>query len=400
MRKFLLISALTLAGLSTAISADSPSLSPTVGLPLNHPGILVDTALLNFVKARLDTQPWKDAFAQAKDSKWAAEDYQATPFATVECGSGSTNPRVGCFEEMDDAAATYTQALLWSYTGNPQYAANVRSILLAWATTLTGGHQASNGPLQAAWTAALFTRGLEIVDEGYTGWLPDERAQVKKMLTEQHLPTIKQMFISGSLCHNKNWHATAIEAMANIGIVTDDRGLFDEAIRRWHQLVPAYIYDEQGDNRPPNAPWCRLDDDRIKAHWHFPKHYVKGLSQETCRDLAHTSMGLAAIINVAETARLQGVDLYSKEQQRIVAALELHSAQMNGNIPQPLCEGPILENISGTFEIAYNHYALRKGVNLPETQTFLAKKRPQVGAFHLRWETLTHGLTGSLQGNR
>ena len=34
------------------------------------------------------------------------------------------------------------------------------------------------------------------------------------------------------------------------------------------------------------------------------------LSQETCRDLGHTSMFLSSLINFAETAYHQGIDLY------------------------------------------------------------------------------------------
>ena len=37
---------------------------------------------------------------------------------------------------------------------------------------------------------------------------------------------------------------------------------------------------------------------------------VSGICQETCRDLGHTQLGIAGMINGAETAFIQGVDLY------------------------------------------------------------------------------------------
>ena len=49
-----------------------------------------------------------------------------------------------------------------------------------------------------------------------------------------------------------------------------------------------------------------------------------GICQESCRDLGHVQGGLAAAINLAETAHLQGIDLYYGEQRvRLTAAMEL-----------------------------------------------------------------------------
>ncbi|MDZ3993125.1 alginate lyase family protein [Pseudomonas sp. Teo4] len=370
----------------------------TAAANLVHPGILVDRAQLQYVKARLHQQPWQQAFQQAKDSVWANKAYQPKPWHTVECGSYS-KPNYGCSDETNDAAAAYTQALLWSYTGETVYAENVRRILNAWANTLAGGHTNSNGPLQAAWSATQFSRALEITKYSYAQWPKAEQDKVAQMLVTQYRPNILRMFTpgAGSTCHNKNWHASGIEALMSIGIVTDNRQWMEDAIQRWRSLVPAYIYLPTDGWRPVDATWCTRSDSRIAAHWHSPKAFVTGLSQETCRDLAHTAMGLAAIVNVAETARLQGIDLYAEQQYRIIRALELHSSHQNGNLTRQLCSAPLKATINGTFEIAYNHYALRRGIRMPETQTFLAKSRPMPGGFHLRWETLTHGLTGTRQ---
>ena len=46
------------------------------------------------------------------------------------------------------------------------------------------------------------------------------------------------------------------------------------------------------------------------------------MTQETCRDLSHPIIGLESIVNAAETARIQGVDLYGEQKQRIAAAYE------------------------------------------------------------------------------
>jgi hypothetical protein len=45
---------------------------------------------------------------------------------------------------------------------------------------------------------------------------------------------------------------------------------------------------------------------------------VNGVSQETCRDFGHLSYGLASTFNVAETALIQGVDLYTPNADRLL----------------------------------------------------------------------------------
>ncbi len=115
-----------------------------------HPGILVDFKQLRYIKENIYREPWKSAYERALQDPLADKAYEPTPWATVECGSYS-NPNNGCSDEIRDARAAYTQALLWRLSGDPRYAENVRKILNAWAETLTGGHTNSNGPLQAAW---------------------------------------------------------------------------------------------------------------------------------------------------------------------------------------------------------------------------------------------------------
>lgn len=56
---------------------------------------------------------------------------------------------------------------------------------------------------------------------------------------------------------------------------------------------------------------------------------VNGVSQETCRDFGHMSYGLASTFNAAETARAQGVDLYTPNKGRLAAALEFHADLIN-----------------------------------------------------------------------
>lgn len=379
--------------------------------PVVHPGILVSKEQLDFVKSHATQEPWKSAMRQAKESEWGTNDtYKPTPWEEVECGSNS-KPDFGCSDEDRDAAAAYTQALLAIYTADSKHFLNWTSILLTWAATLSRGHTNSNGPLQASWNAILFSRAQELFryydtpslketdQAGVTSKLrTDAEEVVPKMLITQFRPDILQMFEGGRNCYNKNWQASGIEALMNIGIVTDNRQWMDEAHTLWKQLLPAYIYLESDGSRPKDAPWCPRTPSQVKEHWHNPTAYIDGLTQETCRDLSHASMGLASLVNVDMTARIQGYPDFAEATSRIPKAVELQSYYANNIKTETPC-GALLNPRWATFEIAYNYYANHLGIPMPETKAYLERTRPSPGIFHLRWETLTHGMIDASAGS-
>jgi hypothetical protein len=131
-----------------------------------------------------------------------------------------------------------------------------------------------------------------------------------------------------------------------------------------------------------------------------PPRLVSGMTMETCRDQGHTAMGLAAIVNAAETALIQGVDLYSSESAQLMQAAELQTEYLNGaETPEWLCNGTLQAGGYGslvTYEILYNHFANRLDTPLPNTREWRLSKRTGVhhAMLHMDWETLTHSGTG------
>ncbi|MCQ4054427.1 alginate lyase family protein [Aeromonas sp. SG16] len=363
-------------------------------------GIFINERQINYVRDNLHSQPWRGAYERAVKDSFATKNYVPTPWLTVECGAYS-NPNYGCDDETRDASAAYTQAIMWRMTSDETYAQNAVKILNAWANTLKGGHTNHNGPLQAAWSATLFSRAASIIRDSYDQWSIDEIKRVSMMFDSQFSPDLDRMFTGSYACFNKNWHASAIEAMLNIAVFNKNKMQFDRAVDKWRSLVPSYIYLETDGKRPKDAFWCTRNESQTLGYWNNPVSYVDGLAQESCRDFEHTAYGLAAIINTAETARINGVDLYqdsaSQAKLRLTKTMELHSAyQIESG--SKLCvnyEGYKLNTI-GTFEVGFNHYALREGISLPYTERFLEKTRPTKGKFHYLWETLTHGLVGNI----
>lgn len=351
-----------------------------------HPGILLDSAALDATRAALAAgDPLKTAaLAAARRHPLGSLEHAPTPFPKVECGSFDT-PSIGCKPERDDAKAAYTHALLWAYLGDDAHAGKAIEIMDAWATTLTGGHSDSNAPLQASWTAQLWTRAAELIMHTSAAWPAADARRFSDWLIAQYLPDIQRM----GPCPGGNWHASSIEARMNLGVLTDRRDLYDAAVREWTARLPTYVYMPMDGATPQPRPGCSTP---LQTLWFGQTTMAEGLAEETCRDLEHTAYGLAAYLNAAETNRLQGGDLFQQEGARLVAAMEFHTDMLGrSTLPTWLCKGTLVSNMRGTLELGYSQFAGRSGQALPYTSKWLSANRPSEGDFHFLWETLTHG---------
>jgi hypothetical protein len=389
---------LAISGDAAGIPFDAAINSHADGGAMNggfaHPGILVNQAQLDFVKAKIAAgiEPWKSAFTRASNSNFGSLNYTPHAIAVVQCGPYS-NPDIGCSDEKNDSEAAYTQALLWYFSGNPQYAHNAIAIMNAWSAVLTG-HQLSNAPLQSAWVASVFPRAAEIIRYSNAGWSATDIAAFSKLLRDVYLPEV----VNGS-DSNGNWELSMSEATIAIGVFLDDRPTFEAAISMWKKRVPAYLYMSSDGATPLSPPTGNKTGAALKTFWYNPTKYVDGLCQETCRDLGHVQYGLAAMINAAETARIQNVDLYATQANRIMTGLELAAGYLSGDVANSnaLCGVNLnADSPDPMWEIAYNELVNRLMMPMPETAKLIAKIRPTGSDHHMQWETLTHAEVGSV----
>lgn len=385
------------APVASASTAPVSSYAPTA---FRHPGVLVNQAQLDFIKAKVaaGADPWLTAFNQANTSASGSLTYVPHPWATVSCGSASI-PNDGCTDERGDAMAAYTHALLWYITGNVAHAQKAVEIMNAWSSTLKGGHQLSNAPLQSGWSGTVWPEAAEIIRYTYTGWASADVAAFRNLLITQYEPYL----VSGS-CKNGNWELVMTSAMMNISVFTDDPVLFDKAVGFWKERVPAYMY-LSSDGPTPMAP-TDCPGINVPGLWNQSR-FVDGLAQETARDLGHTFWGMGGAVDAAETALQQGVDLYSLDAQRMVAAYEFNDGILNGvPVPAGVHVGgrsgiaPAVYANGATLEIVYNELHNRLGMAMPQTEAQIAKRRPTNEDHFMVWETLTHAEVGfvGLQG--
>ncbi|WP_169741299.1 carbohydrate-binding protein [Andreprevotia chitinilytica] len=392
----------------TATPVPTPTATPVPG-GFKHPGVLVDLTQLQFIKQQVlaKVEPYATAYAKARDSSLGSLTYTVLGPPSdhvVDCGA-SSNPDHGCSEEKQDASAAYTQALLWYISGNEQYAKNAIAIMNRWARDLTKGHTNSNAPLQSAWAAENWPAAAEIIRYTYSGWSSADIQTFQRMLNDQYLP-----YISGNNLYtgkNGNWSLSMADAMLGIAVFNNDRTTYNAAIAAWKQWVPGYIYNASLDGGKPvtfsGGPGSWNGQTVFNAS-------TSGVSQETCRDTQHVALGMAALFNGAETAYLQGDDLYTPNKVRLTTTLEYHARMLQGvtntsqdaKFPVPagfpgLCNGQYTPVLKATMERGYNAYHTRMGVDLPQTWKHLVNDvRPKADPndeHDVIWETLTHGTT-------
>jgi hypothetical protein len=407
--------------------------------PFVHPGVLVNNAQLDFVKAKLtaNAEPWTAAYNQSKTARqrYASGSggllsdpaYVPKPIARVECVSDQASAlNKGCADVLNDAHAAYWHALNWRYKGNRASAEKAVEIMNAWSAVHTSFrfeyNQYREALLVGSWAGAVFPRAAEIMR--YSGYTPAAGkpafnvTKFRSMLNTAYVP-----LISPQKGTTANWLMAMADAEVSIGVFDDNTTTYNKGIARFTRELPAMLYLTSD---PPSYPHlaglpqvpddpgydtaAEATTDKVRALWYTPTSFPSGQEQETCRDMAHTSMGFGSAFNVMETNRHQaGADLYTQNQARMVAGLNLN----NGFIAQGIASGttqptgwtcgtrPMVIDINGanawmlSNEIGYQHYAGRKGVSLPSTLTVVNTGRTKSyrSAFDLNWQTLTHAGT-------
>ncbi|OKI40592.1 hypothetical protein A6A27_39630 [Micromonospora sp. CB01531] len=362
---------------------------PSTPPPANfaHPGVLVSRAQLDFIRTKVNSaaQPWKAAYDQMFASTYASLSRTPMPRAVVECGPIS-NPNFGCTDERQDAIAAYTDALIWYITGDTRYASKAIALMDAWSAVITD-HTNSNAPLQTGWSGAVWARSAEIIKHTYSSW--PNAGRFATMLRNVYLPEI----VNGMPTYNGNWELVMMEAAIGIGIFLDDRAVYNAAMAKFRARVPAYIYLTSDGPYPVPPAGTSIDTpSEIISFWQGQSTFVDGLTQETCRDFTHTGYGISSISHVAETARIQGDDVYNEVKDRLRHAMGLHTKYEIGTaVPSWLCGGSVSLGLGPVTEVGFNALNFRLGIAMANTQTYTDSRRPQgTNNLFIAWETLTH----------
>ena len=339
-----------------------------------HPGMLHSAAELDRIKKNVKdgVEPWVGAWKEFQKNRFLAKTFQPRPLETAGRGVGST----GMNNIAGDGTAAYNNAIAWYVTGDEDYAKKTVEILNAWSykcKTING----KDAVLCAGIYGYKFANAAEIIRYSYKDWSQEDIEQFKTWMKRAFYPVIKDF----ATFANGNWDACCLPTMMSIGIFCDDRVIFDRAVR--------YYLDGSGDGSLTN--------------------YVineAGQCQESGRDQGHAQLGIALLASACEIGFNQGIDMYGAADNRLLKGFEYAAKYNLGNDVsfEPYTDrtgkykASVISQINRgrfppVYEMVYNHYQNRMGVEAPFTAQAAARIRPEDGAIdHPGYGTLLFSL--------
>lgn len=302
-----------------------------------HPGIYQSADDMEYMKKQIKAgeEPWKTAFEQIK----AATDLNFVPRPEPHIISGPYGkPNVGGRELQESAAMCYNAALVWYVTEDKAYADKALEIIRAWAPNVWDFDE-NNAKLLAGLTGYIWCNAAEILRYTDSGWQDSDTKSFTQMMMTAYYPVLRYYFPEA----NGNWDGAIAQSIMAIGIFTDNRPMFDNAVDHF-----LYSYD--------NGSLLKYV-------------YPSGQCQETERDQGHVQMGLGEFAGAAHVAYTQGVDLFAVADNRLAVGFEYTAKVMMGEYP--FSYGTISERAKNlrpnSYEFAYRYYT-SKGYEMPYTK--------------------------------
>lgn len=340
-----------------------------------HPGALDSEEELLFVKAKIaaGAQPWTAHFARLKMITAGGN----TPLTEINSTTNDAD-----FAKAD-ARRAYANALAYRYTGQETYATKAINTLNDWSGLEGFVAGTDQDRLLAGWLGALFAPAAELM-RSHPRWAAADVAKFQDMFRKAFYPKLTVMST-----WNGNVDLTQIDAMMSIAVFNEDEDLFKMGLSRLAKRNAAYFYLADS-----TVPSIGGDGGNVDDFWSYPTKWVDGLTQETCRDNNHHAQyAMASAIHAAEVAWHQGVDVYTAHRARFTSTMELMAKQIVTGSMQGTCpDDSTTKSRFSTFEIGYNHYRNRMGIDLPNTLEALTKEiRPKgTSDWNIFFETLTH----------
>lgn len=278
-----------------------------------------------------------------------------------------------------DSEAAYGSALHWMVSGDSAHAEKTIEILDAWARELESVDPKEGGHLSTSFNWPRMIYAAEIIRRNYEGWSDREQAQFEKVLTDVVWDATRRALEKDN---KNNWRSVGINCRLAIAVYMRDEEKFEETIEALRDQIGSYCYPS-------------------------------GQSIETARDLTHVGMGLSGIAAAAEIAWNHRVDVYSHLDNRLLTCVEWHIPHIMGlpeaewpdsfdspfYAPEEMLDGgPTVEmwgrevevregafdaprNVGPTwpfYELIYNHYHNRMGLEAPNTWRILTGRSPVI----------------------
>ncbi len=369
---------------------------PRSAQAFTHPGLLHTRDDFERMRSRVakGEQPWLDGWRKLTANRHSAASWRPSPREVVYRGFDGKNPE-NYSSLFHDAAAAHALALRWQVSGDGTFADKGVEILNAWAATLTAIRGTSDRYLASGIYGYQLANAAEIL-RAHPGWEPADFQRFQKMM----LDVFYDMNHDFLTRHNgakidhywANWDLANMNSMLAIGVLTDRRDVYDEAV--------AYFKNGDGNGSIENLVW-KLHDGGL------------GQIQESGRDQGHSLMCIGLVGAFCQSAWNQGDDLFGFDDNRVLKGAEYvakynlghdvpYAFYANSDVEQPIISEKGRGETRPIWELLYNHYVARKGLKAPHVEEFARKTRPEGGGGdygpnsggfdHLGYGTLTFSL--------
>jgi len=341
--------------------------------PFVHPGMLHTQADFDRMSAKVarHEDPWWHGWKKLTDNNHSSPHWIARPQEFITRGGDSTHlqnyPLL-----YNDIAAAYALALRWKVSGDEHCARKAVEILNGWAASLKGIGGTNDKFLAAGLYGYEFANAAEIM-RTYPGWSREDQGRFQQMMLTVFYPMNHDFLLR----HNNakidhywaNWDLCNLASVMAIGILTDRRDLYDDAVE--------YFKHGEGNGAIHKLVW---------------KVYPEGLGQiqESGRDQGHTMLDLGLVGAICQMAWNQGDDLFGYENNLLLKGIE-YAAKYNlgKDVPYtPYTNSDVTQNAISDhargddrpiWELLYNHYVVLKGLSAPYTTQYLQRVRKQGG---------------------
>ncbi len=343
-----------------------------------HPGLLHSTTDLARIKdlvTRQVSRPYRSYQLLLASNRSSASYTKAGPFKyltrdaslTIETPTGSVSGGAAKNGVEGDFMAAYYNALMWNITGNEAHAQKATEIIDAYAA-FTEGIIGSDAELNGLY-GFILANAAELMRYTYPAWGQEKIQQCESMLKSVFYPTLQNF----RPCAHGNWDIICMKGLMAIAIFTNDNAMYNKVVN--------YFYYGEGNGSIDNYVLTEA-----------------GQLQESNRDQPHTMLAIGSLAELAEMALRQGLDLYTASNNAIMRGYE-YTAKYNLGYTVPyqtsydFCEKNYQDytpeaisprgrgQFRAVFEIAYNHYVYRKGLQMPNTLEVLGVMGPEGAPF-------------------
>jgi hypothetical protein len=381
---------------------------PAVHAQFKHPGCLSTKEDLVRMKEKVaeGEQPWKASWDKLVSNTDSFVNDTSGVQSPIKAGGGGGENYI---RMARDCAKIYQLALRYHGSGEKKFADKAVEFLNAWASEHTEWAGDSNVGLRAGIYGYQFACAAELLRD-YPGWQRSDFHAFQRYMLERFYRINKDFLIrrNGTVPTHywANWVHAAQASMMAIGVLCDDRKIFNEAVN--------YFHEGSG-------------NENIATAVHFVHPNGLGQWQESGRDQGHTLMGPQLLGVVCEIAWNQGIDLYGAKDNRFLAGVEYISKYNLGHdvpwVTYVYVHGHpgkekhwIQQSISSHgrgmkrpgWDLIHNHYVNRRGLSAPWTARYAESTRPEGGGFNhggssggfdgLGFTTLTHSRDPIEQG--